>query len=197
MNKKIVFSYKSFFRLIVTIILVLVVILQLPTLLTYIQDTSDNRIIAIIGAVGNITGGIIGGIVAYLVANYQVSKSKEHQEFLDLKHSYFNLRLLLDEIEYNKKIMLTIQTESNLPAKSKFLANHLTDDRWNKTPPTFADNLSNDDFKEICNLYRNIAFIKSNDSTIEELFITQTNTLIIKLSKIIRKELDFILTKLN
>ncbi|WP_243557701.1 hypothetical protein [Priestia megaterium] len=182
MNKSVSLSLKSLFFLIVSIVILVVIILQLPTLLSYLKSDND-RINAILGIVGNIIGGIIGGIVAYYVAAYQIKKGNDQNNNTNLKQAHINLRLLLDEIDFNLQVFQIIESNSEdfqLEGKVSYLNKQLVNDQWNKILPSFADYISTEDFKDICELYRKIHFFKINSTTVNAQFITVTTTLIKK-----------------
>lgn len=197
MKKTFSITFKSLLIMIAFTIVTVILLLQIPTLISFLKNDGDNRINAIIGTTGNITGGIIGGIVAYIVAAYQVSKSQEQNELISLKQSYVTLNLLLDEINYNGKVFKSLPVNAEIESKSQHLSIQLVNDQWNKVSPSFADHLDSDDFKNICKLYRNISFIKSNTDSVNEQFISQTQLLVERLENNIGNTLNEILLKIN
>lgn len=185
MNKSISLTLKSLFLLVLTIIIIVVIIIELPTLLSYLKNNSD-RTNAILGIIGNIIGGIIGGIVAYYVAAFQIKKGNQQTANVNLKQAHINLRLLLDEVEFNCKVFELTETPGNsftIEHKRSYLQKQLVNDQWNKIPPSFAEYISNDDFKDICDLYRKIHLAKLNTDSINEQFITNVFSLIKKVKQ--------------
>ncbi|MCM3452789.1 hypothetical protein M3685_02355 [Heyndrickxia oleronia] len=197
MQKSISITYKSLLWIIIFVIITVILLLKIPELTSYLKGNSNDRINAILGITGNIIGGIIGGIVAYIVAAYQVSKSHEQSELNGLKQSYVTLNLLLDEIDFNEKVFKSIPINEALEAKAQHLATQLVSEQWNKIPPSFADHLDKEDFKNICRLYRNISLIKSNTNSVSEPFISQSQTLVDKLKNNISYTLNEILLKIK
>jgi hypothetical protein len=190
MNKNISISYKALITLLIFIIITVSLLVEIPVLISYLKNDGDNRLNAIIGTAGNITGGLIGGIVAYIVAAYQVSKSQEQNELVSLKQTYVNLKLLLDEVEFNEKVFKAIPNEEDIQNKVVHLQKQLINDQWNKISPSFAYYLSNEDFKDICKLYRNISFIKMNTHSINDAFINQTYSLTLKIQNNLNSKLE-------
>ncbi|MGD6778798.1 hypothetical protein ACQCT3_00925 [Sutcliffiella horikoshii] len=197
MNKTISITYKSLFFLAISTIFTIVLLTFLPTVLSYLSDDSDVKLSAILSVIGNISGGLIGGIVAYIVAAYQVSKSQEHNNQINLKQSYVNLCLLLDEIEYNQKVFKSSANQDLLSKKVDHLTKNLATDQWMKISPSFADTLNNSDFQRICKLYRNISFICNNPETVSEQFINSNNAIIDGLIKNIHIALEEVKRKLS
>jgi hypothetical protein len=196
MNRTISISFKALLGLLLCILLVVLLFLLLPSVINLLEDKGDNQLNAIIGLTGNIAGGIIGGIVAYIVAAYQISKSNEQIEITSLKQSYVNLTLLLDEIEFNEKVFRAINDEKDIKIVSEHLNKHLISDQWSKIQPSFADHLSSEDFKNICKLYRNIHFIKSNTENINTDFVNQARSFGQKAILNINSKLENILQKI-
>jgi hypothetical protein len=197
MKKNVSISYLSLLILLLTTAITIILLINIPTIVSYISDEGDNKINAILGVMGNISGGLVGGIVAYIVAAYQVSKSNEQTDLLNLKQAYINLRLLLDEIEYNDKVIKSGNSHQELTVKALHLQKQLSSEQWGRISPSFADVLTSEDFKNVCNLYRNIHFIKNNHESVSDPFINSNQVLIEKLLNRFNSILDEINQKIK
>lgn len=96
---------------------------------------------ALIGAIGNFSGGLIGGIVAYLVAAYQINKTKRFDEIAknDIKNSI--LLLIKSELRYNYNIINKCKEEfSN--GKNLELLKNITSDSWTNNSQTLAGKIN-------------------------------------------------------
>lgn len=195
MKKRIYVSYAGLTIFFSIIVIITILILQIPTLISFLSDDTDTRLSAIISTIGNISGGIIGGLVAYIVAAYQVSKSQEQNEQANLKQSYINLSLLLNEIELNEKVFSSLGEES-LNEQATFLKQNLKQDQWNKISPSFAIYLDRKNFKDICSLYSQIDYLKTNEQ-ISQQFIVTIHTSLKELKKNINMKLNELLSKIH
>jgi hypothetical protein len=197
MKKNISISYLSLLFLLLTTVITIILLINIPTIVSYISDEGDNKINAILGVMGNISGGLVGGIVAYIVAAYQVSKSHEQTDLLNLKQTYINLQLLLDELEYNDKVIKSSNSHQELTVKAMHLQKQLSSEQWGRISPSFADALTSEDFKNVCILYRNIHFIKNNHEIVSVSFINSNQVLIGKLLNRFNSILDDINQKIK
>jgi transcriptional regulator of heat shock response len=199
MNKSISITYRSLLIIFLCTAITLLLLFNVPKLVSFISDENDNQINAILGVLGNISGGLIGGIVAYIVAAYQVSNSMEQEKQKELQESYINLSLLLDEIEFNKRVIDTAANNSSedITQKTEYLNKQLLTSEWNRISTTFASQLNIDDFKNICKIYRNINFIRTSPSTVNDTFINVNANLLEQLIQNIKVTLNGISQKIK
>lgn len=198
MRKQITLSFNELFTIIILIIIVVFILFNIPDYISTINSSNKDIKSSYIGLIGNISGGIIGGIVAYFVAAFQVSKSKEQDFQRSLKESYATMYLLLDELEYNHKVInKTLAFDTDINAKKEHLKKQLFTKQWDNINPIFVQHIGSDEFKEICTVYRNIQFIILNSDPVNEKFINEVKTSAENVRKTLKTEVDNIYNKMK
>ena len=200
MKKNIELSVKEIVFIFIFFVLVIVLLVQvLPNLINLLSSETSNRLSAYINVIGNITGGLIGGIVAYLVASYQVVKTKVQDEQNQLKKSYSNLLILKNELEYNFNVLDSLNNAPSTPLEQKieFLRGNLTTEQWSKASLDFVSVISIDLFNKICGIYRNIGFIRQNKSTVNLEFIANFEKILSETIKELKDKITYVNNKIK
>ncbi|AKF31441.1 hypothetical protein FH505_07105 [Bacillus velezensis] len=104
-------------------------------------------------------GGLVGGIVAFTVARYQIQNDKKIIKSDKIKYFKNILRVLINELKHNQRILELIIIEETEVNKIKYI--HLLEsDAWQKFRFSEYNYLPNDIYSIIDELYREFKDIK-------------------------------------
>ncbi|PIC65380.1 hypothetical protein CSV79_01805 [Sporosarcina sp. P13] len=110
--------------------------------------SNDDRVIATISALGNISGGIIGGFVAFLVAKTQISSSLKNEKRISTNSVISHLKLLKSEFTYNKKLIEEFK-EDIIGQINVDVIDQLSTEAWSSSSSKISTELSDDDLMSI------------------------------------------------
>lgn len=150
MKKHFTFTNAQLIVLIISIIVSTIIAIGIFYLIFINLGNTNDKIIATVGALGNISGGVIGGIVAYIVAKTQVSSSESRQEQQVLQKTISHLKLMNAEFNYNKKLITEFKDDF-VSGKSLFVAKQLSINAWQNNSAEVSEKLSNDNLETLLN----------------------------------------------
>lgn len=164
MNKKITITIRS---LIISILVGVFALIGLYFIFSLnFKTLSDNndQIIAVIGALGTLTGGVIGGLVAYFAAAYQVKKHSEQNERVANNTALSSLTLIYTELKYNQNLLQSFKqsfSDINSPVFSS-----ISISEWDKCSVNITSQVELEMLSSLLKIYQKVRGIKYSNSGI-------------------------------
>ncbi|GIN86961.1 hypothetical protein J6TS2_33470 [Heyndrickxia sporothermodurans] len=191
MKRNVPITFRSLIILLISIVITLILLVFIFYYIFEINKSGKGWIEATVGASGNIAGGLIGGIVAYIVAAYQVNKTNEGQYVINIRNTFAIMRLINEELEYNEIVIDSILPYTGSSDQDQLLVDQLSDKQWINNATSIGNELPDQDFFILCDIYRRISLLKTKkNEPNSEVFIKETKDLIssnlIKVDQIIK-----------
>ena len=135
------------------------------------------------GIFGNIIGGAIGGYVAFLIAKMQINHQNEQENKDRINRKINHIRLLIGELEHNRRVL-----QESITEKNKRYFSRLQGGIW-KSLNISMDWMDSEIFKQLFDLYMNIWSIQrlESDSRFQETEIERCNNCLINLNGLVKK----------
>lgn len=189
MRSGLTFTLKEVIYLILAIT-VIVTLLIITSLIAINYSKSGNQILGdIISFLGNLVGGLLGGVVAYIVAAYQVNKTKENEDNKSVSSSYALLRLIKAELINNKKIIIAFKEDFSLGKLS--LISNISTLNWIRCSDRLGIEVKEETVNKLQTCYTKIEAIKSTNESIQmelsENLVTEMSDAIALLDKNIKE----------
>lgn len=149
-NKEIRLTSKQLYGIITSVLVSTLLISSIIyMIITYLLN-SDDKVIAIISALGNVSGGIIGGLVAFIIAKTQISSTFKNEKRISKNNVISHLKLLKSEFSFNK--MLIIEFKNDIIEQTNIdVIDQLSTAAWSSSSPKISTQLSDDDLISILN----------------------------------------------
>lgn len=149
-NKEIKLSIKQLSGIIISVLIsALFIGFIIYMIITHLLN-ADDKIIAIVGALGNISGGVIGGLVAFIVAKTQISSTIKNEEIALNYNVISHLKLLKSEFNYNKNLIIEFKDDI-INQQNLEIVEQLSTVSWSNSSPQISSKLSDDDLISILN----------------------------------------------
>ncbi len=149
-NKEIKLSIKQLSGIIISVLIsALFIGFIIYMIITHLLN-ADDKIIAIVGALGNISGGVIGGLVAFIVAKTQISSTMKNEEIALNYNVISHLKLLKSEFNYNKNLIIEFKDDI-INQQNLEIVEQLSTVSWSNSSPQISSKLSDEDLISILN----------------------------------------------
>ncbi|WP_429844555.1 hypothetical protein [Brevibacillus sp. FIR094] len=184
MNRQINISFKVLIWIIISVVITCILLGFSIVAIIEMSKSNNSWLDTTISSLGNISGGIIGGIVAFLVAGYQVKKGTEHIYQQSVRTTYTMMRLIREEISYNNLVLDSLIPYSPTEEHHNIIDTHLQNTQWLNCSPNLGPEITDEEFLNLCNIYRQISVIKSSKNS------TEISSLIEEAKTLSRKAID-------
>src|SRR5690625_2373072 len=121
---------------------------------------------SIISFSGNVIGGLIGGAVAYFVASVQIQKTLEVEEGKSRKANAAVLRIILIELETNKRILE--QSRSLYLNDERYFLNFVSSNHWEKCSRSIGLEVEKETLSSIMSIHNKFQLLKSDTEIISD-----------------------------